>query len=146
MFKIPTNAMNKVKLNKSPVIIAPADARPQIIAKNLLCFNSLGPTVTSVFPNLCIVASICVSGLLNAINNVNPSNTAKRNKLNGVTYNTISPSGIVPSKSPPSVTKSILITYSLSMSSLISSPIKPTFEATFNNNPHAAMNKLNNQY
>ena len=28
------------------------------------------------------------------------------------------------------------------MSSLISSPIKPTFEATFNNNPQAAKNKL----
>ena len=37
-------------------------------------------------------------------------------------------------------------TYSLSKSSLISSPIRPTFEATFNSNPHAAKNKLNNQY
>ena len=30
------------------------------------------------------------------------------------------------------------------MSSFISSPIKPTFEATFNNKPQAAKNKLSN--
>ena len=89
------------------------------------------------------VASTCVSGLLTAINKVNPNITANKNKLRGVKYNTISPKGTVPNKFPPSVLKSIF-TYSLFISSLISTPIKPTFEATFNNNPQAAKNKLNN--
>ena len=49
--------MNNVKLNKSPVIIAPADAIPQSTDKNRLCLNSFGPTLTSVLFKLCNVAS-----------------------------------------------------------------------------------------
>jgi hypothetical protein len=40
MLTIPIRATNKVKLNRSPVIMAPAVARPQTIARNLLILNS----------------------------------------------------------------------------------------------------------
>jgi len=64
--------------------MAPAVARPHIIARNLLTLNSSLPTFTSLSSREPNLASTWVSVLLTAIRNVNRSAPPNRKRLNGV--------------------------------------------------------------
>ncbi len=96
MLTIPIKQTNNVKLKRSPVIIAPAVARPHTIARNLLILNSLLSTFTSLSFKVPKPASTWVSVLLMAMIVVKAKVLANMKRLRGARYRTISPKGMYP--------------------------------------------------
>ena len=141
---IPIKVTKRVKSNKSPVTIAPAVAKPQTIAKNLLNLNSALSTLTSLFLRVPNSASTWLSVLLIAISAVNASAAANMNRLKGVKYSTMSPKGIIPRIGPPNIDISMKF-YSFLNSSRPITPTKLALKVTLMNTPNADRNNANNQ-